>query len=446
MHESHNIEWKQKWKDEYLEWICCFANAQGGKLYIGFDDDGNVVGVQNAHKLLEDLPNKIRDAMGIVVGINLIKDHGKEYIEIDVPQYPIGISCKGVYYYRSGSTKQVLSGPALETFLLQKRGVTWDNLPLPAFTIDDIDENTLRRFKELALKKGRIEPELLDESNKVLMEKLHLLNNGYLTNAAMLLFAKDPERWQLGAYTKIGFFETNADLLYQDEVRGSLIEQVDKIIKLLNYKYMKALISYDGMHRVERYFVPEAALREAILNALCHKRYESGIPVQISVYEDKIYIVNVGELPAEWTMENLLKKHASRPYNPNVAHGMYLAGFIESWGRGVEKIIEACDAFNTPYPQYKIGGGDVMVKFAARSDWPFRVNVQVNVRVNDNVNDGERAVLNKLIEDPGYTVSVLSEQLKLSRKTIAAKLKALKEKNLIERIGTARKGYWKVKK
>ena len=97
MPESQNTEWKSKWKDEYLEWICGYANAQGGKIYIGCDDEGNVVGLPNARKLLEDIPNKIRDAMGIIVGVNLLDKNGKEYIEIDVPPYPIGISCKGVY-------------------------------------------------------------------------------------------------------------------------------------------------------------------------------------------------------------------------------------------------------------------------------------------------------------------------------------------------------------
>lgn len=115
MPENQNVEWKSKWKDEYLEWICGYANAQGGKIYIGYDDDGNIIGLSNAHKLLEDIPNKIRDAMGIIVGVNLYEEGGKEYIEIDVPAYPIGISCKGVYYYRSGSTRQILTGPMYST-------------------------------------------------------------------------------------------------------------------------------------------------------------------------------------------------------------------------------------------------------------------------------------------------------------------------------------------
>ena len=90
------------------------------------------------------------------------------------------------------------------------------------------------------------------------------------------------------------------------------------------------------MQRIERYFVPEEALREALLNALCHKQYQSGVPIQISVYEDKLYIANCGCLPENWTLENLMSKHASSPYNPNIAHVFYLAGSLRA-GAGVLK-------------------------------------------------------------------------------------------------------------
>ena len=108
MPENQNVEWKSKWRDDYLTWICGFANAQGGSLYIGCDDDGHVIGLENTRKLLEDIPNKIHNAMSIVVDVNLLSQDGKEYIEIVVPPYPVAISCKGVYYYRSGSTMQTL--------------------------------------------------------------------------------------------------------------------------------------------------------------------------------------------------------------------------------------------------------------------------------------------------------------------------------------------------
>lgn len=190
MPEKQNIEWKAKWKDSYLEWICGFANAQGGKIYIGCNDDGKVIGLTNTRKLLEDIPNKIRNAMSIIVDVNLLTEGEKEYIEIVVPPYPVAISCKGVYYYRSGSTMQTLSGPELESFILRKRGASWDSMPLPGFTVNDIDDELVQKFKSLAVKKGRVDRSVLDESKESLMEKLRLTNAGYYTNAAMLLFSK----------------------------------------------------------------------------------------------------------------------------------------------------------------------------------------------------------------------------------------------------------------
>lgn len=277
--------------------------------------------------------------MSIIVDVNLLTEGEKEYIEIVVPPYPVAISCKGVYYYRSGSTMQTLSGPELESFIRRKRGASWDSMPLPGFTVNDIDDELVQKFKSLAVKKGRVDRSVLDESKESLMEKLRLTNAGYYTNAAMLLFSKNPDKWHLGAYTKIGFFESDADLRYQDEIHGSILEQVDKVMEVLHLKYMKAKISYEGIQRIERYFVTDEALREALLNTLCHKQYESCIPIQISVYEDCLYIANCGKLPENWTVDNLMSKHASRPYNPSIANVFYLAGLIESWGRGIEKYV-----------------------------------------------------------------------------------------------------------
>jgi ATP-dependent DNA helicase RecG len=120
MPESQNIEYKSSWRDEYLKWICGFANAQGGKLYIGIDDNGEVCGVQNAKKLMEDIPNKIREALGILVDVNLLSVDSKEYLEISVSASSDPINYKGEYHYRSGSTKQLLQGPALTQFLLNR--------------------------------------------------------------------------------------------------------------------------------------------------------------------------------------------------------------------------------------------------------------------------------------------------------------------------------------
>lgn len=258
-------------KDDYLAWICGFANAQGGKLYIGVDDNGEPIGLTNSKKLMEDIPNKIRDAMGVIVNVNLYTKNGNDYIEIEVPPYPVAISCKGSYYFRSGSTNQRLSGPELENFILRRRGVNWESLPLLQLTMDDIDDSVINFFKEKAAEKGRLEKEILNETKEQLIERLYLKNGEHLTQAAALLFTSNPEKWFLGAYIKIGYFENDADLIYQDEVHGSLLQQVDKALDLIYFKYLRAKISYNGIQRIERYPFPHAAIREALLNSVAHK-------------------------------------------------------------------------------------------------------------------------------------------------------------------------------
>lgn len=453
MAERQNIEWKSVWKDEYLAWICGFANAQGGKLYIGVDNDGTVAGVENWRKLMEDLPNKIRDAMGIIVSVNLLEDGKLKYLEIDVPPYPVAISCKGSYYYRSGSTNQKLTGPELESFILRRRGVNWESSPLPRFSLEDVADSTVKLFREKAVQKGRLDEGILQETKAGLLEKLYLKQGDHLTNAAALLFSSAPERWFLGAYIKIGYFENDADLIYQDEVRGSLLEQVDKTLDLIYFKYLKAKISYQGPQRIERYPYPEAALREALLNAIVHKDYSSGIPIQISVYEDKLYIANVGKLPETWTLENLMEKHVSKPYNPNIAHAFYLTGFIESWGRGIEKMFRACREDGVPEPEYTIHPGDIMIKFTAPEDRIIRSHADgvtdkvtdgVTDKVTDKVTENERQLLDLLLLDPGYTSDALAQHLSISRKTVSKRLKSLKEKGVLRRVGSDRKGHWEI--
>ncbi len=139
MAESQNIEYKESWRDEYLKWICGFANARGGCIYIGMGDDGKVVGIPNSKKLLEELPNKIRDTMGIIVDVNLLEKDGLSYIEIIIKPSTYPVSYRGEYHYRSGSTKQQLRGSALTEFLVRKTGYRWDAVPVDNVTVSDLD-------------------------------------------------------------------------------------------------------------------------------------------------------------------------------------------------------------------------------------------------------------------------------------------------------------------
>ncbi|HBI89277.1 ATP-binding protein [Sphingobacterium multivorum] len=363
MAESQNIEYKQSWRDEYLKWICGFANANGGTIFIGKDDGGKTVGVADAKKLLEDIPNKVRDVLGILVDVNLHETVEGDFLEIIVEPYPNAVNYKGQYHYRSGSTKQEMKGATLDKFLLQKKGVRWDGAAVPRVSVDDLKKETFVFFRQRGFKNKRLSEDSLIGRDEHLLENLKLIENGYLKRAAILLFHPDPEKYMTGAYVKIGYFEGETDLIFQDEVHGNLFEQVERTIDLLFTKYIKALISYDGIHRNETYEYPKEAVREALLNAIAHKDYSGLTPIQIRVYPDKLMIWNEGHLPENWTVSNLLKSHSSRPYNPDIANAFFRSGYVESWGRGISKMTEQCLAEGLPEPSYLVEGSDFWVVF-----------------------------------------------------------------------------------
>lgn len=363
MQESQNIEWKENWKDEYLKWICGFANANGGNIFIGKNDKGETVGLKNSKKLLEDIPNKARNILGILVEVDLHKTEQGDYLEIIVEAQPFPVNYKGQYHYRSGSTKQELRGTALDKFLLEKKGTTWDGVPVPKVEITDLKNETFDFFKKRAVNSKRIDESILTESKKNVLENLKLTDKSYLKRAAVLLFHPDPEKYVTGAFIKIGYFQTDTDLIFQDEIHGNLFEQVEKVIDLLFTKYIKAIISYEGIYRIETYEYPKEAVREALLNAISHKDYAYGYPIQISVYDDKIMIWNEGKLPEDWTVEKLLQKHSSKPHNPDIANAFFRVGYIEAWGRGTIKIVEQSIKHGLPTPEFKNDGSDFWIIF-----------------------------------------------------------------------------------
>ncbi len=334
--ESQNIEWKQSWNDDYLKWICGFANAQGGRIYIGKDNGGKTVGLHNARKLLEDLPNKIRDQLGLMPHINLLEEDGKAYLEIIVEPSTVPISLRGSYYWRSGSVKQELKGHALTEFLLKKMGVTWDQVVKEKASLGDIDETTIELFKKEAVTAGRL-PDISDLSIRDLLNKLRLLTKDGLTNAALVLFGKDPGEYYPNLFVKIGRFGASVvDMRFQEVCDGNLFQMLHDVMEQLEKKFLIKPVRFEGLRRIEELEYPVPALREMLLNALVHRNY-MGSMTQLRVMDDRIALWNAGTLPIELSIEKLFQLHKSIPRNPLIAEVCYRAGYIDSWGRGKKK-------------------------------------------------------------------------------------------------------------
>ena len=278
--------------DEYLKWICGFANAQGGKIYIGTNDDGTVIGVQDSKKLMEDIPNKVRDVLGIIVDVNLLTKDGKDYIEICVNSNSYPVNYKGEYHYRSGSTKQQLKGQALNQFLLQKTGITWDSVPVQGITI---------------------------------------------------------------------------------------------------------------------------------------------------VYADRIYIANDCIFPEDWTINDLMGKHRSRPYNPLIANTFFRAGFIEAWGRGIEKNKDSCKEAGNPMPEYTIKREDIMIMFQSLVSSTDQATNQAN---QGNDNSVATRILKVIQEEPSLSQKKIADVIGEKYSTVKYYMESMKKSGIIKREGSSQKGNW----
>ncbi len=366
MPETQNTEYKSSWHDDYLKWICGFANAQGGKIYIGKDDTGNVVGIDNYKELMDTIPNKIKNNMGITAEVNLLQEDDNRFIEIIVLPYSVPISLRGRYYYRSGSVKQELTGAALNEFLLKRAGHTWDDVIETRASFDDIDERTINIFLRKAEEAGRL-PDIDGLSMPDILEKLRLAKNGQLKRAAIVLFGKDPGAFYPNTFVKIGKFEDDDfTIRFQETEEGNIIQVLDKVLRTLDHKFLIRNISFEGMNRVETLEYPVPALREMLLNSLIHRNY-MGAPTQVRVYDNKMFVWNDGGLPATITLLQLKQSHSSHPRNPILAGACFLGGYIDSWGSGIMKIINSCKAVGLPTPDLnEKEGGFIVTLFKDR--------------------------------------------------------------------------------
>lgn len=440
MAESQNIEYKESWRDEYLKWVCGFANAQGGTIYIGIDDAGNVVGVRNAKRLLEDIPNKIQSGLGIVVDVNQLAKDGKDYLEIRVKPSTFPISYHGEFHYRSGATKQQLTGIALSEFIMQKTGFRWEDVTVDNITVDDLDDESFKIFRREALSKKRMTETELNVSNEELLQKLHLMVDGRLKRSAVLLFYRDPEIIQNGSIVKVGKFDERGRVIYHNDLEESLMVNASKIIDLIFQMYLKAKISYEHDVRVEEYPFAREAIREAVYNAIAHNCYMYGTPIQIRITDDAMTISNSCILPEGWTVDTLIEPHDSKPYNPDIARVFYRAGFIENWGQGIQKICDECRGIGAELPVYELTGTTLRIRFKALEsaliDQP-----KVPKDQNDTLAD---AIIMLIKGDPQITQRKLADAVKVSVPSIKRTMKILSDSGRIVRKGGKRYGYWKV--
>jgi ATP-dependent DNA helicase RecG len=236
---------------------------------------------------------------------------------------------------------------------------------------------------------------------------------------------------------KIGRFgSSDADLRFQEQEEGNIINVLDSILNQLKHKFLISNITFAGMNRIEKPEYPVAALREILLNALIHRSY-MGAHTQIRVYDNKIDVWNDGFLPIGITLEALKQKHSSKPRNPIIADVCFKGGYIDSWGRGTIKIMEACKNDNLPEPEFLELSGGFLVELSKTSSATATTDLIITANADK--------VLELIKSNSNITTTEISQSINISTSAVEKIIKNLKSVGIIERKGSRKAGYWFVK-
>ena len=359
--EQKNIDYKEKFGDRVLKDLSAFANTQGGTVIIGVSKDGKVKGIDLSNEDLERITEKIIGKLGIHPDIEIEEIKGKKILKISVQKSMIPVSFNGKYYERVGITTREMKPERLRQFFL--KGTNWDSLVNEEADFNEIDEETVRMFIRMGKAKGRLT--VFDENVdiKTLFEHLKLSNKGKLTNAAIILYGKDPQKYFLNAVLRVIRLKNEITPIGDRLINGNLFRQVvegeEAIKNFLGVRY-----EIKGLVREEIWDYPLPAIREALINALIHRDYfRWNVQTQIKIFDDYIWFYNIGGLPDGITLDQLKEPHSSVPRNPLIVHIFYLAGLIEEMGTGIERIMEAMEEAGLPEPEFKEEMGGFSVYF-----------------------------------------------------------------------------------
>ncbi len=364
--ESEVIEFKQNFGRGAIETAVAFANTKGGIILIGVSDNGEVKGVQLGRETLRDWMNQISQSTEptVIPEIRDVQIYGKDIVEIQIKEYPIKpVSVRGRCFRRVGNSNRVMTPQEIAQIHLGCLGMSWDALSARDSSINDIDLEEVKRYIKNANSSGRRRFERSEDPVRAL-GKLELLSEKGPTWAAIILFGKDPQSKLLQSTVHCGRFKQETIIIDDKMIRGTALEQVEEVMDFVRKNINVRFVITGKPQREEIWEYPLDALREAIINAICHRDYADNTDIQIKIYDDRITIWNPGGLLPGMTIEELYDpNHSSKPRNKLIAQTFYDVGLIERYGSGIQRIMNACKSSNLPMPVFEEKFGGFLVIF-----------------------------------------------------------------------------------
>lgn len=347
--ESEQVEFKTSFNEDVIVSLVAFANTKGGCVYVGVSDNGKITGVTLSTESVQQWVNSIKSKTepSLMPDVEVLEIEAKQIVAIRIIEYPVKpLSVQGKYYRRIQNSNHLMNASEVSDCYMQSMQYSWDSYLYADATIEDLDPLRIRKFINRINEKGRIN---LEGSDIETLQKLKLIRDNKPTNAAILLFAKDPLMYDIHA----GRLKTTDMILDDRIIRNTLFEAVDETMRyIISHLKVAYEISDETVRtttqRTEIFEYPLDALRELVLNAIIHRKYNSPVDIQIKIFDNKITIFNPGSLYGNITIADLNRDdYQSSARNKLIVEAFYLTGDIEKYGTGYQRIRKAVGTYPT---------------------------------------------------------------------------------------------------
>ena len=349
--ESQTTEFKRSFQKEVIESIVAFANAKGGKIFIGVSDKSEIVGVELKQESLQSWINQVKQntSPSVIPDMDVTEVDGKQIVIIDVKEYPIKpVSYKNRYLLRRQNSNHVMSMEEIANEYLKTKNSSWDYYVDERQSFNDISLNKVEQFiKKIELHFGK----KFYETSMQILKKYGLIVDDKITFGAYLLFSKD---FNVISGVQAGRFKTPTDIIDSISLNTDLFTEIDELIVFLRKHFMVEYIITGNPQREERYDYPLEAIREIVLNMIVHRDYRDSSDSIIKIFDDRIEFFNPGDLYDDLTIEELKNNnYISKTRNKLIALMFKECGLIEKYGSGIDRIKRLCKEHHLPEPKFE---------------------------------------------------------------------------------------------
>lgn len=370
--ENGQVEFKETTGqlERGMETLCAFLNGEGGTVLFGVTDKGKVIGQEVAdatQRNIAEAIHRLEPMANVQVSYVPLPESEKKVIILHVESSRMErpFCYRGRAYMRVESVTTTMPQAVYNHLLMQRGGkYGWESMINEDLTIEQLDENSIRRAVRMGIESGRLPETTVSEDIPVILEKLDLRHKQKLNNAAAVLFGREFYDYPQ-CLLRLARFKgtTKEEFIDNQREQGNIYELLDVAMSFL-FKHLSLSGKIEGLYREEKLSIPYMALRECCINSFCHRSYHHpGSSVSIAIYDDRVEITNSGTFPANIPLERLLSSHDSRPPNPIIANVLYKSKVLESWGRGIGLMVDECRRVGIPDPEFHADGNFVWVVF-----------------------------------------------------------------------------------